>query len=52
MSELAYAQREIDNLLNLLADARAENMRLRAALAEAGCDHCRHWFDRAEMEGK
>lgn len=33
-SDLVYAQREIDNLINLLADARTENMKLRAALGE------------------
>jgi chromosome segregation ATPase len=27
-----------------------KHKRLRAALAEAGCDHCRHWFDRAALE--
>ena len=23
---------------------------LEAALREAGCDHCRHWFDRAALD--
>lgn len=32
-------------------EAANEIERLRAALAEAGCDHCRHWFDRAALEG-
>ena len=34
-SDLVHTQREIDNLTNLLADARTENMKLRAALNAA-----------------
>jgi len=37
-SDLVHTQREIDNLINLLADARTENMKLRAALL-AFADH-------------
>lgn len=51
-AEVDYLDGEVKKLLNLLADERTESMRLRAALAEAGCDHCRHWFDRAALEGK
>ena len=36
-SDLVYAQREIDNLINLLADARTESMKLRAALEPFAC---------------
>ena len=48
--EIERHKAEIASLLNTLADTRTENMRLKVALAEAGCDHCRHWFDRAALE--
>ena len=38
MSDLVYAQREIDNLINLLADARTENMRLNEYIKRQAMD--------------
>lgn len=39
-------------LLGQVGQLSDENERLREALADVGCDHCRHWFDRAALEGK
>jgi len=53
-SDLVHAQREIDNLINLLADARAENMKLRAALKDCwtvAAEHHDENLSRSEWSG-
>ena len=49
---VANAAQALSEQTQILTALRAENEKLRAALAEAGCDHCRHWFDRAALDGK
>ena len=43
--------READAAIALVRAEQANRIeQLEAALREAGCDHCRHWFDRAALE--
>ena len=63
-AEVDYLDGEVKKLLNLLADARTESMRLRAALGLFACDciesgnlcpspqNCRNYIARAALEGK
>ena len=50
LRKLAERERPYGSLPDTLDEAAARIEQLEAALREAGCDHCRHWFDRAALD--